>query len=76
MLASVLYGFALCLTEFRFDGDHPQLLGGLWLVISGLNRLADTVYDSHQQGHPLEGVELDRMTMAFVSIPAKRPVHF
>lgn len=76
MLASVLYGFALCLTEFRFDGDHPQLLGGLWLVISGLNRLADTVYDSHQQGHPLEGVELDRMAMAFVNRPVLVPCTF
>ncbi|ENG2949110.1 hypothetical protein ABTU80_003408 [Enterobacter cloacae] len=29
LLASVIYGFALRLTEYRFDDDHPQLPGGL-----------------------------------------------
>lgn len=68
LLASVIYGFALRIMDFRFDGDHPQLPGGLWLVISELHRLADTVFDSHQQGHPVERVELDRLATAFARI--------
>ncbi len=35
LLASVIYGFVLRLTEFRFDGDHPQLPGHLAFIFPG-----------------------------------------
>ncbi|EMY3700009.1 hypothetical protein AAIQ25_002615 [Salmonella enterica] len=68
LLASVIYGFALRLMEHRFDGDHPQLPGGLWPVIDDLCQLADTVFDCHRQGYPVERVEMDRLATAFARI--------
>lgn len=68
LLASVLYGFALRLTERRYDGDHPQIPGGLYPIIESLHQLADAVFADHQRGRPVEQVEMDRMALAFARI--------
>jgi hypothetical protein len=68
LLASVIYGFALRLTEHRFDGDHPQIPGGLWPVTDDLRQLADAVFNSHQQGRPVERVEMDHIATTLARI--------
>ncbi|HAU3160070.1 TPA: hypothetical protein JDD75_002765 [Salmonella enterica subsp. houtenae] len=68
LLASVLYGFALRLTEFRFDSATPQLPGGLFPVIDDLRQLADDVFSNHNQKRPVERVEMDRLSTIFARI--------
>ncbi|WP_336220953.1 hypothetical protein [Citrobacter amalonaticus] len=68
LIASVIYGFALRLAEHRFDGDHPQIPGGLWPVIDDLRQLADAVFDWHQQGRAVERVEMDNIATTLARI--------
>lgn len=68
LLASVLYGFALRLTEFRFDSANPQFPGVLFPVIDDLRQLADDIFSDHNQKRPVERVEMDRLATIFARI--------